>query len=128
MFVKAVDKRKKLQAWNCLYFKTRLFSEMVAADYLVSFLCGNTALGCCDLINKNKQRSAIFSKEHGRGYNVSKSLSSKCAGFIYHVAVSHTIVEDLRQYFLLSTVMYHWSSKTGKEGGREGRKERIGLV
>lgn len=127
MFVKGVDKWKKLQASNYIYFKSRLLSEMVAAVYLVSFLYGDTALGFCDLINKNKQ-SAVFSQEGGRNYNISKSLSSKCVGSIYHVAISHITVEDSRQYFLLSTVIYHWSSKTGRKGRGEGRKERIGLV
>lgn len=42
------------------HLKFRLLSEMVAKDYLVSFLCGNTALGFCDLINKYKQISAFF--------------------------------------------------------------------
>lgn len=43
-----------------IHLKFRLLSEMVAKDYLVSFLCGNTALGFCDLINKYKQISAFF--------------------------------------------------------------------
>lgn len=79
---------------------------MVAADYLVSFLCENTVLGFCDLINKNNQRSTFLSEVGGRNYNICKSLSSKCVGSIYHV-ISHTTVEDSRQYFLLSTVIYH---------------------
>lgn len=110
MFVKAADKWKSLQASKHIYFKSRLLSEIVAADYLFSFLCGNTALGFCDLINKNKQRSAFFPKVSGRDYNISKSLSSKCVGSIYHIAISHTIVVDSRHYFLLSTVIYHWTS------------------
>lgn len=61
---------------------------MVATDYLVSFLCENTSLGFCDLINKNKQRSAFSSKVGGRDYYISKSLSNKCVGSIYHVAVT----------------------------------------
>lgn len=42
------------------HFKSSLLSEMVAEDYLVSFLHGNSVLDFYDLINKNKQGTAFF--------------------------------------------------------------------
>lgn len=44
-----------------IHFKSNLLSEMVAEDYLVSFLRGNSVLDFCDLINKNKQRTILSS-------------------------------------------------------------------
>lgn len=63
-----------------IHFKSSQLSEMVAEDYLVTFLHGNSVLGFCDLINKNKQGPAFFLG--GRDYHISKSHSQKSVGSI----------------------------------------------
>jgi len=68
---------------------------MVAEDFLVYFLHGNSVLDFCDLINKNKE-TAAFVFLGGRDYNISKSFSKKCVGSIYYLDVSHPALEKSR--------------------------------
>lgn len=121
VFGHGVDKWKKITSLKLyvIRFKSSPLSEMVAEDYLVSFLHENSALVFCNLINKNKQNPAVFFLA-SRDYNISESRSKKCVGYIYRLHVGYLPLEKSRPVVLFSTVIHLQVKLKDGEGGRSG--------